>query len=486
MNTTFFTTENHNVSDFRYKCYLCIDNKRIWNQMAKYNVKKANHLIELEEKMSKSAQLWVSFLVASLPKAQSDVDDFPTLGFTFKEIKSMINADGRKRIGKVADVHKMNKELVGTPLWYESEERAGYVAWLTDAYLNKKSSDNQFVFKFHPGLKPYLLNLKEHYTRYNYFYRICLSKNSMKVYEILKRHQYKKTAIILKIKEDLKYPLGLLEKYEKYYDFRRKVLDVCQSELEKFTDIRFTYSVHKKEWNKVVSLSVLIEDNIPTHLPEPLLEMVTRDRRLPQSLPTVDNLENASLFEQYPEVFKPLLNWGGSKDVISGMIKKYGIDKIKYQLTHTNRKEKEGANINDYFGWFRKAVDNDYKDSKQETKKVKAQKAKKIREVKQKKEDWQKVVEKLKAKKFQFEKEHADSLIDSNTELLNDVVEDLKISSMVIRKKIQEGKTIEELYAMISTKGMIVTKIREYHPEGFIKIDDAYNSKIEELKKGYK
>jgi len=482
MNTSFFTAENNNISDFRYKCYLCIDNKKIWNRMAKYNVKKANHLVELEEKMSKSAQLWVSYLVASLPKAQSDMDDFPTLVFTFKEMKAMINADGRKRVGKIDDVHKMNRELVATPLWYESEERAGYVAWLTDAYLDKKSSDNQFVFRFHPGLKPYLLNLKEHYTRYNYFYRICLTKNSMKIYEILKRHQYKKTAIILKINEDIKYPLGLLEKYEKYYDFRRKVLDVCQTELEKFTDIRFTYTVHKKEWNKVISLSILIEDNVPTHLPEPLLEMVTRDRRLNQALPTVNNSENANLFEQYPEVFKQLMKWGGGKKVISGMIVKHGIDKIKYQLIHTSRKEKEGSNINDYFGWFRKAVDNEYKDAKQETKKVKAQKAKVIREVKQKKESWEKIHNELKAKKFQIEKEHADSLIDSNTELLNKVVEDLKISSIVIRKKNHEGKTIEEMYAMPSTKGIIINKIKEYYPEGFAKIDKAYKTKLESLK----
>ena len=451
--------------------------------MAKYNVQKANHLIELEEKMSKSAQLWVSYLVASLHKTQSDVDDFPTLGFTFKEIKAMINADGKKRIGKVADVHKMNRELVGTPLWYESEDRAGYVAWLTDAYLDKKSSDKQFVFRFHPGLKPYLLNLKEHYTRYNYFYRICLTKNSMKIYEILKRHQYKKSVIILKINEDIKYPLGLLEKYEKYYDFRRKVLDICQVELEKFTDIKFTYSVHKKEWNKVISLSVLIEDNIPTHLPEPLLEMVMKDRRMAKALPVVEPSDNANMFEQYPAVFKQLMKWGGGKEVISGMIAKYGIEKIKYQLAHTSRKEKEGSNINDYFGWFRKAVDNEYKDLKQESKKVKIQKAKVIREVKQKKEDLQKTLNGFKAKKFQYEKEHADSLILLNTELLNDVVEDLKSTSTVIRKRIHEGKTIEEMYAMPSIKGIIINKIREYHPEEFTKIDKAYNAKLESLKK---
>ncbi|MGB1216547.1 MAG: replication initiation protein, partial [Saprospiraceae bacterium] len=244
--------------------------------MAKYNVRKANHLIEIEERMSKSAQLWVSYLVACLPKAQEGIDDFPTLEFSFKEIKNMINADGKKRVGKVMDVHKLNKELMSIPLWYESEERAGYVSWLTDAFLDKKSKEKRFIFRFHPGLKPYLLNLKQHYTYYNFFYRVCLSKNSMKFYEILKSKQYLKEkykrSIELNIEDDIKYPLGLIGKYDKYYDFRRKVLDVCQKELEKFTDIRFTYEPCKKEWNRVVSILINIERNVPKSLPEPIMK----------------------------------------------------------------------------------------------------------------------------------------------------------------------------------------------------------------------
>jgi len=279
--------------------------------MAKYDIKKSNDLVKIEEKMSKAAQLWVSYLVACLPKAKAGTDDFPTLRFTFKEIKKAINADGKKRIGKVDDVFKIAKELMKTPLWYENENRRGYVSWLTEVYEDKDSEEQLFSFVFHPKLKPYLLNLESQYTIYNYFYRVCLSTNSMKFYEILKRYQYLEQ-VTLNIEEDIKEPLGLVGKYEKYYDLRRKVLDVAQTELTKFTDITFEYEVAEKKWNRAISLFVIIKKNIPTDLPEPLLDFVKTNKALPQIPALIDGEAIATNWkERFPALYIQIGKWGG-------------------------------------------------------------------------------------------------------------------------------------------------------------------------------
>jgi len=193
--------------------------------MAKYSVRKANYLINLEEKMSKAAQLWVSYLIACLPRAVGEVDEFPSLTFTFREVKRAINADGKRRVTDSRELKGIHKELVRTPLWYEDEKKGRWGAWLTEVEWEKEV-DN-FTYYFHPKLKPYLLNVKDHFTIYNYYYRVCLSPHGMKLYEILKSYQYQ-GAIVLDIEEDIKPSLGLANKYRKYYDFRRRVLDPVQ------------------------------------------------------------------------------------------------------------------------------------------------------------------------------------------------------------------------------------------------------------------
>jgi len=450
--------------------------------MSKLNVKKANHLVQLEEKMSKAAQLWVSYLVASLPKARAGVDDFPTLQFSFREIKKAINADGKKRIGKVDDVFKVIKELMYTPLWYENKNQRGYVAWLTEVFEDKTTEGQIFNFVFHPKLKPYLLNLENQYTIYNYFYRVCLSTNSMKIYEILKRYQYL-GQVDLNIEDDIKAPLGLKGKYEKFYDLKKKVLNVAQKELKEFTDISFEYEISKKEWNKAISLFFVINTNEPTNLPKPLLELVKTNKvHLP--LPLESEKSAVQTFKpQFPALYAQLFKLGGKEQVITALIKQYGIEAVKYQAEHVKRKVKQKAKIKDAFGWFRKAVQDNYEDP------VQAAKAKKVTAMMNRKKavsktkDIAEIIRKLERQRFDAKKQLANALIAKNPELLDKVIGELTPNFRVIRQKITEGKTIKEIYADPMVKGNVISGIAAHFADEFLETDKKYATQIELLKR---
>ncbi len=451
--------------------------------MAKLSVKKANHLVQLEEKMSKAAQLWISYLVASLPKAKAGVDDFPTLQFSFKEIKKAINADGKKRIGKVTDVFKVIKELMYTPLWYENENQRGYVAWLTEVFEDKTTEGQIFNFVFHPKLKPYLLNLENQYTIYNYFYRVCLSTNSMKIYEILKRYQYM-GQIDLNIEDDLKTPLGLKGKYEKFYDLKKKVLNVAQRELKEFTDISFEYEISKKEWNKTISIFVVINKNEPTNLPKPLLDLVkTNKAPLPLPLKNSATPETNDHKTEHPEIYAQLSKLGGKESVITGLIKEYGIDAVKYQAEHVKRKVKQKAKIKDAFGWFVKAVQDKYEDPVQTAKAKKVEAMLKRKRVQSKIQNIEEIIKQLEQERYAAKKKLADELLSKNPELLDKVIEKITPKYRIIRQKLSEAKTHQEIYDDPITRGNIINVIAQYYSEDFLSVDQKYIGQIEALKK---
>lgn len=335
--------------------------------MAKYSVRKANYLINLEEKMSKAAQLWVSYLIACLPRSVDDLDEFPSLTFTFREVKRAINADGKRRVTDSRELKSIHKELIRTPLWYEDEKKGRWVAWLTEVEWDKEV-DN-FTYYFHPKLKPYLVNVKEHFTIYNYYYRVCLSPHGMKLYEILKSYQYQ-GAVVLDIEEDIKPSLGLAHKYKKYYDFRRRVLDPVQEEISQFTDICFEYDEAEKEGKRVLALRFIIKQNTPTNLPRPLLEALQKTGTRIQN-------SNSNKMEQlkikYADIFAVLEPWGGNEETITGLIHEYGLEKIQYYINYTRRQQKAGRIKGSAFGYFRRGLEEGWKDKLQDNQQAKAQ-----------------------------------------------------------------------------------------------------------------
>jgi plasmid replication initiation protein len=121
--------------------------------------------------------------------------------------------------------------------------------------------------RFNDSMKPFLLQLKEKFTIYQLegFMRLG-SRYSMRIYELLK---WMEDLVWLRIRVDeLREILSCEEKYARFGDFRRRVIERAQSEINEITDISFTYKVEREGQSPVrVNFMIRSGDDRPEPIP---------------------------------------------------------------------------------------------------------------------------------------------------------------------------------------------------------------------------
>lgn len=442
-------------------------------------VRKSNDLIEVGENLSKSAKLFVLFLIAKMPMAETEFRD---LTFTYDDLKRIANIDGKKRISTLKEAEKMMDELGMNPLKFENAEFRDTVTWFArKRYFKKKAT---WQFRFHEELKPYLLQLKSHFTKYSFWYTVCLSPHAIKMYEVMKRYEYLGTCEIPI--EKLKYFLGIEDKYREYYEFRRWVLDETQKELKKYTDVAFEYEAARKKGRRIVSLRFFIEKNKPQVVPEQL-KKAQRQQQLPFAMEN-EKEEVASvefLSDAHKEMINTIKGWGGKEAVIHELINTYGIEKIEYQFRHTKNVMDAGKiKSGNPFGWFRSALKGNYEDPLQEKKKKAAGKAKEQKRKRVDKTNLDKQLKALKQEYYNNKKEIGDTLLKEQPELLSQIIEAAR-TNIVIGKKVRAGKTPEEIYADRITRGVVLQEMQASFPERFSEVEQIYPAKIKEIEQRF-
>jgi len=224
------------------------------NNEKKLVVKKANQLIEARYKLDKNEQKLILAVVSMINEGDEDF-----LEYTLS-VQNFVNLMDVKGKGYYSEVKQKAELLLKKPLIIECSDGSDLICnWFSSIkYLRKKG---HVIFRFDPNLKPYLLCLKEKYKRYN-INNILKFKSgySIRLYELLKQYEnIGKRHIIIK---DLRKMLGIEdEKYKFYKDFKKYVVFVAQKELEKKTDIKFTFE-EKKLTRKVDSVIFYIEKNV--------------------------------------------------------------------------------------------------------------------------------------------------------------------------------------------------------------------------------
>ena len=445
-------------------------------------VKKSNFLVPLEEAVSKPAQLLASYIIASLPKSKVEISELPSLEFPYVELRRALNADGRERVNKIRDIMDLGVELQRCVLFYEDDFEERTVTWLIDQKRNK--SDNSFTYTLHPGLKKYLINIEKHFTKYNYLFRVCLNLHSMKLYEILKMYEYK-GEVVMDIEKDIKMSLGLSGKYPKIYDLKRRVLNVAQKEIKKYTDISFEYEDFNKKGKTPISFRFIINKNEPTDLSAELLEKFSRAKINPFGPKSIEGKKGIPISEkEFPGEYKVLLGWGGNKEVISTLIENYGITAIRYQINHLQRLLKSRNNIKNNFAWYLKALKDDFRDLVQDQRKSTKIKVENVKKAKLRKANIEKGLKGVEQKYYEKVREVCDQLIEDKPSLLDQTIEEVK-DSLIIRRAISNEKTNLDLYKDKKTVGVIYAKIQENYPELFESLVEEFNNQTINLKKSF-
>ena len=135
------------------------------------------------------------------------------------------------------------KYLRDKSIWITLENgRERTLSWFD--YVEMDQFNGAVTIKISDMMKPYLLQLQEHYTQYELLYTLAMkSQYSLRLYELLKSYefQHKKIFDI----ENLKRLLSA-ENYTRFPDFKRKVLDIAMREINELSDLIVTYDIIKE------------------------------------------------------------------------------------------------------------------------------------------------------------------------------------------------------------------------------------------------
>ncbi|MFZ4773734.1 MAG: replication initiation protein [Terrimicrobiaceae bacterium] len=206
-------------------------------------VRKSNHMIEASYRLSATEQKIIAFLAAAVKTTD---EDFKPYTFKIQDFLAFLG-ESEKNYEWLRDllVNLKSKNLV---IIYPSDTGAEVrvdTSWVFS--ILQESGSGNVELCFDAKLKPFLLNLKSRFTKYQLKNVIYLkSQYAIRIYELLKQYETPGTRIFEYA--DLREILGInTDQYDRFTDFRKWVLTTAQVELEKKTDIFFTFEEIRTE-----------------------------------------------------------------------------------------------------------------------------------------------------------------------------------------------------------------------------------------------
>lgn len=344
---------------------------------------------------------------------------------------------------------------------------------------HKEEDENMYIkLTFHPDLRPFLLQLKRDFTKFDIrSYKFLHTSTSIRLYHILKQY-YGRNKLHPKIElQELKDMLGVGDKYNPYNNFKQRVLDEAQRRLAENTDIRFTYD-ETKERKKVVGLVFHIEENHPAWLNENKTEDAEAEE-VPQTF--------------FNEIFPKVEKWGVSREVLSLLIDTQTEEAIQTGLAFTLFEEKLGKIKDNKAGFFINAVKNRYTSPAFETEQ---KRRKKIEDAKQQ------------AAELAFLQKELSEINEDYQVALNDVIRQLTAENSDVTNRAIEGVksenkgyfalkgvnlddlSVEDFRQDKILRGMVIQQIQVQNPTQFEPVNDHYlpiiknlENRIQHLKK---
>ena len=228
-----------------------------------YLVVKANELVQKNRfELSLTEQKTVAFICSMIKPVKNSKEPYQLdYEFNIREYCKIcgFNYDSGQNY---ADVKATLKKLRDRSMWLTlpdgSETLCG---WLAKVTTNKRSGLAHV--RIDEDLAPYLFDLGQRFTQYQ-LYNILAMKSafSVRLYELMKSYAHRQS-ITLDL-DELKHLLMVedVKSYHRFPDFRRKVLEIAQREINELTDLTIQYEPIKKG-NKVVQLRFEIEQKSP-------------------------------------------------------------------------------------------------------------------------------------------------------------------------------------------------------------------------------
>lgn len=191
-------------------------------------------------------------LIYAISKINPEDDRFNIISIVVKDFVGLFDTVDER----YTEIKKLTKSLKRRELLIQTERGDLLTNWFSSIeYIRNKAI---IEVEFSSKLIPYLLHIKDMYTKYdiqNIIHMKC--KYSIRMYELLK--QYEKIGKRELSLNDLKRILGCSNKFNRFSDFNKRVLEPAIEEINDLTDIRVSKPEKIKDGRKIVALSFTIK-----------------------------------------------------------------------------------------------------------------------------------------------------------------------------------------------------------------------------------
>ncbi len=295
------------------------------------NVTQGNALARSAQQMTIYEKRLIYIAIASISRDQAD---FVSTDIPVVELERLfgVNTKAIYKIAKETALSLLERTiLIGsdTEGWtaFQWVSRARYVP----AHKHPKGVSSLQI-TFHEDLKPYLLQLRNNFSSIPLLELLSIpSFNSARLFEVLHHDSFRGQKLFITYEiEDLKKRIGLEGKYTKFKDFRY-VLDRAQADLAAYTGLIFSYT-GIQQGRSYTQLRVRITPN-PDFTPP---------GRAPEAAKEVGpGGEDDDTLRLCAE----LTAAGYSQDTLE-TVAKYGLERVRSNLSLAEKKTKEAARSN--------------------------------------------------------------------------------------------------------------------------------------------
>ncbi len=294
-------------------------------------VVRANKLIESRYRLSVAERRFMLWIVSQISKNDTELKPYTISVKDFVEFAGLKQNDNYYAlIANMAD--KLTQRNIGVK--DDEKQRIIYFSWFDE--IEYDWGNGQITAILHKKLTPFLLQLKEQYTKISLEYALLLNGSyASRIYDLLK--QYERIGSREIMIDDLKDMLEIKGKYQKYPDFRRRVIEASQSEINSKTDIAFEWLPIKKS-RKVVAIKFMIMKNNP---------VVTT-----QSV-EYTNQKAHTLMNRLQK------RHGVSEKAARDLINAFDCDRIGWHIKDYEKQLKSGKDLNP--GWLVTAIKTDHR-----------------------------------------------------------------------------------------------------------------------------
>jgi plasmid replication initiation protein len=330
------------------------------------SVVKSNRIIEAKYRLNVREQKFILYMVSLI---KTDDVDFKFYRVKISEFEKILNVEGKKWGSIYQTVKDIILNLNEKPLIIAKEDgkKQQIINWIASAEI--EAGAGVIEFEFSEKLKPYLLQLKSHFTRYNLDNVLQLKSGfSIRMYELLKSHQFQ--GRVEYELEELKVLLGVDDKYVDYTDFKKRVLKTAQSELKDKSDLQFVFK-EKRVNRKIHSIQFSISDNAEARRTKDAETDKATVNTTTEGGGEMQQVQEKLIVELSPIVVS---KFGVSLKVFMALVEKHTEGAIQTAI-HVTEKAILTGKVTNAAGFFVEALRNGFQDVEAQQRKSEAEKA---------------------------------------------------------------------------------------------------------------